>query len=606
MISPEKENVGNNAGKLQKTEPSEAWCATDSEVTKIPISQFQKYYDALFLDDADVVKDIIKAQKDPSFLLNSEFDFQHSAADVSRKVKRVYLPLHIAVANGSCKVAEAMLAHGANSESQDVHGRNILHNLVTMTTYVKYAQEEMACSMVPWLIEKFGIDVVYKWSRQENKDGLRPLEYATQQNALKLMKTMLETKGLYVHGDVTKGDTHFLDLDVTEYETSERHSKSPLNMLAYLDSNKMGHPETSKVILSPVISSWISAKKRTDTIPLIIWILFRLFVFSVFMIVDVDVRYLKDLHGENASYYICEDLGHVSLDKTSKTLLILIILFGMAVSFILHMISLIRDKKQGLGLMKHNIFGRKAIASNQFFYQVVEITYCLVLAGVVGIIFDIQANGLSEARILISDMLRLFMPLLIIWLLIYFLQLVPYLDSFIISIQGMLGDTARFFILFLLILLPFAHSFETFILNNSEEGCIADFDSILSTSYTLFKMMLNMHDLSQHQIAHIGLLYMMHVVFVFIVAVLLLNFLIAIMASSASQIENNVKVSLAINQISILNECEKSSFWARPWFYPRLNKFGFGVCGEKVLVRFEVGRLDEIMSKHAYRKPQEG
>ena len=570
--------------------------STGQEDARILVKDFQHYYEAIVMDDDVKVKDILIAQKDPAVLLNSEFDFQYDRSDKSRKVKRVCLPFHLAVAFGSAKVAEVMIDFGVDTQKKDCHQRNVLHNFSTLVAYVLGHGEDIVCKMIPWMIAKLGIDVLYKMSRDENEDGLRPVEYAAQQNTLKLMKTLLETRGLYVDGGVPKGDTHFLDLDVTEYETGERYSKSPLNMLAYLDSKKLSNAGTVEFIQSSIFKSWMAAKMKTNAMPLLLWVMYRLLLLICYIVTDVNVKLIKDLFGENSSKLICEELGYVEINYTGTLSMIIIMIVVMGGSLILTTIIYFRDYKVRLFIFKYNIYGKKTLASNTGFFHVQELIFCLAMISAIVLFFDTMSNGASDKRALLFAVTRLIIPLVCTWLIIYFLQLVPLLGSFIVSVQGMIADMMRFLLLFLIMMLPFAHAIESFVMTNSREGCIDDFSSIFKTCYTLFKMMLNMHDLSQHDINNVGVLYVMHIIFVFMMVVLLINFLIAIMSSSASKIALNEQVILSINQLSVLVELERYLFWAKRWIYPYLCRMGFPTQGKKVILRFEKCRLAELLT----------
>ena len=579
---------GDGSKSLIKVRPA-------SSESTLPICQFQDFYDAIIRDDDKQVRDILKTQRNPSAFINTEFDYEYEKTDKSRGVERIRLPFHLAVSAESTHVAEVFIQSGVDCEKCDYVGRNVLHNLITRVAYLHYAQEEGTCSMIAWLIDKVGLELVHKFSRQENQYGLRPVEYAAQQNTLKLMTTLLETQGLHTLGGETKGDTHFMDLDVTEYETSERYTKSPFTMLAYLDEEKLNHPETGEFFQSPIIKGWMAAKTRVDAIPLVIWSLMRLFAFIIYFVADANVMSLSKQHGENASHFVCERLSHVKVEPIFTILVCVLFLIFVTTFLLIETILYIRDRKFGLLKQKYSIYGKKNFISNALFFKVIEYSFCVMLIMQATLLFTSGSIGGNHIIMLILDSIRLAMPLVCIWIIVYPLQLVPHVGPFILSVQGMVADMLKFMLVFFIFLFPYAHGIETFVLTNSQQGCIEDFSNPIETCYTLFKVMLNMVDLGQYDIKNLWALYIMHILYIFIVAILLLNFLVAVMASSAAKIADNEKVILMVSQISVLLDIERTSSWTRRWLYRGLNKLGFTVCDDRVILRYEKCRLAEML-----------
>ena len=87
--------------------------------------------------------------------------------------------------------------------------------------------------------------------------------------------------------------------------------------------------------------------------------------------------------------------------------------------------------------------------------------------------------------------------------------------------------------LLLIMMLPFSYCFLTYANTNSNQGCIEDFQNIWYSIYTTIRIMLNMIDITGYDVMNKGLLLVVHTICVFIIAIMMINFLIAIMTNTA-------------------------------------------------------------------------
>ena len=68
--------------------------------------------------------------------------------------------------------------------------------------------------------------------------------------------------------------------------------------------------------------------------------------------------------------------------------------------------------------------------------------------------------------------------------------------------------------------------------------CYEDFMTIPKSAYTIFRMMLNMVDLTAYNVSSPSVLYIIHVSFVMAVSILTINLLIGVMAEKVTQVAN--------------------------------------------------------------------
>ena len=86
-----------------------------------------------------------------------------------------------------------------------------------------------------------------------------------------------------------------------------------------------------------------------------------------------------------------------------------------------------------------------------------------------------------------------------VWSILYFVQLLPYVDPFVNSIQKMLGIMINFTIVYFIMIFPYPHAFLALLKGNS--GCkLEGFESVWNGMYTSFKIMLNMVDLDTYNV----------------------------------------------------------------------------------------------------------
>lgn len=569
----------------------------------VSASQFQEWFDILVKDDVESADILMKTTPDEgkSILLNCAFNFTSESLGfgvVEKNNEKVNLPLHVAVGCASKKVTELMLQHDVDVLSTNEDGNNVLHSAV-VSAFNLPKFEKKICKAVAWFLEQLNKDYTLTLLFQENKDGLRPIELAAQQGCLILMKTFFETKG-HVSREDTLGLGVYRMHDVTEYELGERHSVSPIVMLAFLEEKKLNDDVTSEIILSPCILGWIRSKIKCNTPLLVAWCLLRILFIGAYILLDLDIGWLERMHGNKSSTIICRDLSHVNMGITGNVLLTVFLIMYIVCTFIIYSIEIYELWKTRVYFKRaYNFKGRKKIVANTLFFRIEQALLVLItfIACIQSLSILVTHAQLNYLKFLLRDVTRSFIPVLYLWSICYFFQLSASLGPSIISIQGMLDDMGQFMLLFFMMMLPFVHVFESFALGNSETGCIADFQNPYITSYTLFRMMLNIYDPSGLQMRNRWILYVLHVFYIFMVGILLINFLIAMMSHRASQIAEDENVTLRLNQLAMVVVLE-DRIYAIPsfgqWVYKRLRKRAFHCEGGKIYHKSVASRFLQL------------
>lgn len=577
-IKTQEETVNNILAKL--TVPLE------HGNTCLQLTKYQEWYDILVKDDFQcaemLLSRVLNSYRD--ILLNSRFSFKAGNKGFGKEKtskEKVNLPLHVAVCSISKRTTQLMLSYGVDVLGINTESNNVLHSAV-YTAFTTPKLETNICEVIKWFLAQLDYKDVHHLLFQENQNGLRPIELAAQQGCLNLMKTLFETKGHMISEEVC-GFGIFRMHDVTEYEVGERHGVSPINMLAFLEEKKLKDDNTGKIILNPCILGWIQCKIRCNTPLLIIWCVLRIFFVSSFIVLDNDIEWLEAYHGKNASQFICPQLSYIDLEQTGNTILWSILTGYLIMTFLIYIFEIYASLRNGIFFIKaYNFKGRKKIVANTYFFRLQQAFFslmtliaCIENLRLLASVGQFQTTGIG---ITLRNVIRSFIPVMYIWSIIYFFQMSTILGPHIITMQGMLEDMAQFMILFIMLLLPFVHVFQVFALGNSESGCQADFKTFGNTAYTLFKLMLYIYDPSTLQMRNSWILLILHVLFVFMVAIMLISFLIAIMSYRAGQIAEDENVTLKINQLAMCVSLEDRLFSIPAlgkFVYKRLRKLSF-------------------------------
>ena len=115
----------------------------------------------------------------------------------------------------------------------------------------------------------------------------------------------------------------------------------------------------------------------------------------------------------------------------------------------------------------------------------------------------------------------------------------------------MLTDAKKFGFVYLVILLPFQQAYQTFMNSYSKTGCQEDFKDDWSSLFTLYLTTFFIVDPRHYDVNYVGVFRLLFVLFTFVVAVVLLNFLIAIMSNTASQIKLDTEIIVNLNTLNI-------------------------------------------------------
>ena len=564
-------------------------------------SQFHQLFDAIVDNDVIRLRNLVTSLKDEerNSFLTSSFGFDDdddACAKFFRKSRYTPTrPLHVAVYADARDVISAMISLGFDVTVCDELGFNILHTLVAFN-YYNPEEATNAVAMFDFLQRTLPAEMMRQLLMAENDDGLRMVEFAAQQGTLRLLHAIMTSCDTYVIERRTVGLNVYTMIDVTEYESGSRYDKSPLLMIAHLHRDKLDHEETREIVRSDVMRSWVRAKMKTNVIPILLWAIVRVTILTTHLAADYDstsrVHYLE-MKNMSAEEQLCSSFygmnytptGHLFLQYFNLITSCLVVLFDICE--ITYLVA------SGKHRMWRDLGGIKRLVVNVKFYRTCEFVTMLLSIFIIGVAIQTHENlhNTDVAFVSFVYFIRVLLPVFIVWSVFYFIQVLPWIGDSIISIQGMVKDMFRFVILMAIFNLPFMHLFYIGLSNESLQGCIEDFRSVPMAFYSLFRLSLNMVDPTNYEIEHEASFYFMHAVFVYVVGIVLLNFLIAVMANVQAFLEANRSVLMTLNTLSVAcyAELRMRSILAPIYRRVRPNAYFVNVQG-KICVIFQSKR----------------
>ena len=82
-----------------------------------------------------------------------------------------------------------------------------------------------------------------------------------------------------------------------------------------------------------------------------------------------------------------------------------------------------------------------------------------------------------------------------------------------------------------------------------------------------------MEDFVDYDVPDSSVLFILHVVFVFVIAILLVNFLIALLSTSAGKVQEHQDTIVMIQRLSIINTVERRLRKCFDWYFKRMCQY---------------------------------
>ena len=117
--------------------------------------------------------------------------------------------------------------------------------------------------------------------------------------------------------------------------------------------------------------------------------------------------------------------------------------------------------------------------------------------------------------------------------------------------------------------------------------------------------MLNMIDLTTYDVLDDLTIYALHVVYVFMVAILLLNFLIALLSTAAADVALNRDAIMVVQRLSVLCLIERRFSWALRWLYKPIYKRLLTCKDGKLYIVSVQSNIERVQSEKSKQPPDE-
>ena len=177
------------------------------------------WFDAIKHDDVEMVSRTISSVggAERTRYLNGRFEFNSATPNGNgQKPHRFARPFNLAAIFGSLGVCDVMIQNGVDVHSDEEKKYNVFHCLICVACW-NPDQEEEVVKTYQRLSQLLPARDLLDLMKEEQEDGLRPMEFAAQHKTFKLMSVMIETSKLYSIREEIVGISIYRWHDVTDY-----------------------------------------------------------------------------------------------------------------------------------------------------------------------------------------------------------------------------------------------------------------------------------------------------------------------------------------------------------------------------------------------------
>ena len=388
--------------------------------------------------------------------------------------------------------------------------------------------------------------------------------------------------------------------DVTDYEGFSRNSrrgKSPLGFLTFMTNNTLRKDSVQELLYWTPFQHWFRIKKFSNLPFLFIWAIWRIFLCILTMTLMIDKSQIEEQGGipenqkmvyPNATFYYCSE-SRISFGNGIHQYIARFVCVyatsGLLYNIFQFLRVIIKRKPEYMYMQLKN--GNVAVSF--WFFRLTQIIY--LLAVVMITVYMVQ-HSLVAVDSIISDIGHLLFVLVAFSSLLFFMEQLSAIGIYIITMKHLLMDIFYFCILYVLCVVPFLLFFIIFMNRHSKQGCISAFSDYPTSFYSMFMVMLNMINFTQYDLKDPSVIYFTHVIFIFMVAILLINFLIAVMSDSASRIaqQKNILIRLEKLHALFIVDCRMSWILKRYYNYVLQN---IAVVKDERIYIIDVQKIDK-------------
>lgn len=479
----------------------------------------------------------------------------------------VQYPISIAVVYMAKNCFEKLLNEGVNIYVSDHRGNNLVHLLI----YINVIKpSDAVVLMYDILLAKLKTaEERKKMLLQYSDDGLCPLQLAAKLLRTDMFSKILYTEGVYrqvvsQQGKIIRNKFSF------SFAANEHLCSSFLWQLTWIDDSLESSQAINTILKIPIMNKLINQYFMKCLPLLCFWAFMRALVGIVFFFADVttnvkfrDYSCINDVPKQNITKLFGIHYFEENMTKIEQ------IPFEIAISFILFasygIVTIFSDIAEFLFIWKHShlISGQfwmklmKSRLINTNFYRV-----CMLLLAFSNIVMNVTvvvSVQQPELAVTIANSLFILNRCLIVFGIMYFVQLLPLIGYFAIGFQKMLATMAKFAILQMIVIYLFSTLFmhvNVYYCTGSAYSCQKD-----GGFYSTFLYMLNIGSVipenGQCNEWGITLFHIIHICYVFVVAITTVNYFIAVINSVYNVFNYHENSAVMLHRLHIVLVIER-------------------------------------------------
>ena len=460
-------------------------------------------------------------------------------------IMAVQRPLSLAALSESYRVISVFYKNGIDICQADRFGNNVIHTLVIHTSRNEGKESKYleAFNNFARLLPRKALSNLLL---AENTSGLRPLELAAHFQTFPLLEALFKIPGHYFHKPAKSGTISINYYDISDYECDVRArpwANSPMFLLAFFKCVKLKSEFTTKFITEGFLGEWVETRKKIYLPFIILWAIIRFLIISI-------AFFPAGLTDSVAPESTLCGLSF-PLPDSIKTAAVIFLMTTALLFLSYDLYDVLRYYIQNKPWSKTYAQLNGHQVGCYYFYRIQQLllNIAILTSCVNRMSWKFWKNGLSVYP---TQMLFVIIVVTSVWCMLYFVQLMPVIGTYVMAIQRMFYNLGKFSIIMMIFVSPFMSIFPKFVSKNDDGTCPDEFSSAVSSWYTGFTTMLNMNDFRSFDAPSRESLWLIHVMYVTIVVILMLNVLIAIFIDSYREVANHPEVLANVQWMVIM------------------------------------------------------
>ena len=548
----------------------------------MPLDKYQWWMDAIIGDDEDTIKETLsKRPTNLDLLLNGKFTL-HFTDDSERTQPKFYKgltswndflepdgtlqiahPLFLAAVYESECAVELLYENGSNIFHTGKDGNNIIHTLVYAAA-VNPEKEFDVIKMFKHICKLLPIKDLTALFLMKNDDGFKPGEYAAYKKRIDLFLALANTRNVCLVSEVNVGLLIHQRFDATDFVSLKTNFSGPLLTFLNIKGSDIALPSTKRLFDSPITKAWVTLNSLVMWPFIILAFATKLFYFIAYVFFETGCMWIllqpeKDSNLNNSQcvsepemkpcHWLVSPRYTESVNVFLSIHLILTSCCFM-INYLVHVFLFCKSKIKG-GKDKQGF----SLFINDPFYT---------LADVIAILGIFILSSLTLAKInghlnvfispSVVNIIHLISSFLIIWEVLYYIQLFDFLGHFVIIVQLLLYDTLQICLFVMIFFGPTIQVLSDIVNGGSNELCVATWSSFEEIVYSVVKSIFHMVNFDAFCVQDRPGLIFTHSLYMFFVSVLLLNMAVAVFSSTVAHIYEHRQIILGIQRLKVVTQ----------------------------------------------------